>query len=122
MLWRAADHEVTFLESTGLLLGYEENATYDQHCIDLEQGDDIFLGTDGLYEVHCHGRYLEMDGLLELYIESKLAGDGSAAQIVSRVADFCDHQLRDDIAVLRVSVLEWARPTTQCNPTLFPAA
>lgn len=104
LLWREDHRRATMLESTGMAFGCDPEAEYTEQSVDLSPGDEIFLGTDGLYEVHCEGQYLGVDGLLRLYVERKLGGEGSGADIVHCISELCKHKLRDDVAVLRVYV------------------
>ena len=79
-------------------------AEFGELDIELEIGDELLLGTDGLYEIQCGGSYLEIDRLLDIYAEMKSQGMSSAAELVNRVVEYCQGEPRDDIAVLRVSV------------------
>jgi sigma-B regulation protein RsbU (phosphoserine phosphatase) len=102
ILWRREENDISLLAATGTVLGYDSATVYTEKTICLNPGDEVFLGTDGLYEVQCGGTYLEIEGLVELYVQLKRCGRGSGAEIVGRVAELCNERLRDDVAVLRI--------------------
>ena len=72
--------------------------------IELHKGIEILLGTDGLYELRCGDEFFDIDGLFGLYVDMKRSGEDSAVALVRRVVD-CRSPLRDDMAILRVSVV-----------------
>ncbi len=106
ILWKAAEDRAVLLGPTGPLLGMQGGLAYDEQAVGLQRGDELLLGTDGLFEVLCDREFLEVEGLLEIYTELKRSGVTSAAALVDRVVDLCKGGLRDDIAILRVSVVE----------------
>jgi len=106
IFWKAADRQPVLLGPTGPLVGIASGVTYQERTIELQRGDELLLGTDGLFEVQCGPGFLEIEGLLEIYAELKRSGVDSASELVARIVEFCRGELRDDIAVLRVSVVE----------------
>ena len=104
--WDHANGQARMLDSTGPVIGCDSDNIYEQEIVQLHPGDDILLGTDGLYEVRCGDEFLDIDGLFKLYVDMKHSGEDSAAALVGRVVDYCRSPLRDDMAVLRVSVVE----------------
>jgi sigma-B regulation protein RsbU (phosphoserine phosphatase) len=105
-LWRADRQAAELIGPTGLLVGALEDAKYRDEVLQLQVGDELFLGTDGLFEVNIGGRLMEIEDLLEIYTDLKLKGQDSASMFVDRVSEFCGGAFRDDIAVLRVTVME----------------
>lgn len=104
MLWSASKRRAESLDSTGPLIGSLGGARYGEQTRQLSVGDELLLGTDGLFEVRCGTEFLGAEGLLELYAVHKRIGEESASDLVSRVLRFCGGQLRDDLAVLKVLV------------------
>lgn len=102
--WSASKAQAVLFEPTGPVAGISSGAEFGELDIELEIGDELLLGTDGLYEIQCGGSYLEIDRLLDIYAEMKSQGMSSAAELVNRVVEYCQGEPRDDIAVLRVSV------------------
>lgn len=103
-LWEAAKKQAIEIEPTGPLMGVAMEAVYKEHVIHLDSGDEILLGTDGLIEIRCKADYLQSEGLMELYTDLKRSHDMSARKLVERVIEYCDGELRDDLAILRISV------------------
>lgn len=103
MLWKAAEGQTLLLGSLGPAAGVTSAFPYAEETIGLQSGDELLLGTDGLVDVQCAERFLEIDNLLELYGGLKRSGTGSAAELVNRLIGCCpDAKLRDDVAILRV--------------------
>lgn len=105
ILWRQDEGSAVLLGLTGLPYGVMPNASYEEQTIRLSSGDEVLLGTDGLYEEHCGEHYLGLDGLVDIYAHLKHSGHSSAAELVEQVVDLCGSKLRDDVAVLRISVV-----------------
>ncbi len=106
MHWRQSESRAVLLMPTGPVTGIDGGAVFGEVEVGLESGDELMLGTDGLYEVHCGGSYLELDRLLEIYSDLKQQGVCSAVELVNKVVEYCRGDLRDDIAVLRVCMEE----------------
>jgi len=104
MLWSAVEARASCLGPTGPLVGPVPDAVYEDESCEVHPGDEILLGTDGLFELPCKSESLGIEGLLDLYAESKRSGAGSAGELVDRVTTFCHGELRDDVAILRVFI------------------
>jgi sigma-B regulation protein RsbU (phosphoserine phosphatase) len=52
LLFRFGETEPELLERTGILLGVDEQADFDQQLLHLNSGDLIFLYTDGIFDAH----------------------------------------------------------------------
>jgi sigma-B regulation protein RsbU (phosphoserine phosphatase) len=101
--WNASSKLATLMPPTGLLVGQFPGAVYEEHQIVLSEEDEILLATDGLYELWRQGELLGIDGLMRLYTEMKLSTEQSASGLVERVVNFCESELRDDLAILRIT-------------------
>lgn len=106
ILWKAAERQAVLLDSTGPVVGIMDDMTYQDETVQLQPGDELLLGTDGLFEVRCKEAFLEIEGLLGLYTGLRQSGVYSATGLVDRVIEFCQGELRDDVAILRVTVVE----------------
>lgn len=104
--WNSTDQNARLMATTGAAMGCDSSFTYADDTIQLNLGDELFIGTDGLYEVRCEGVFLDIDGLLQIYTDLKRSGTGLATALVDRVIDYCRADLRDDVAILRISVVE----------------
>lgn len=101
--WDGSTRSPSMLDSTGPLLGIEEIASYGEETLALRGEDELLVGTDGLYEVRCESGFLEIEGLLCLYTEMRDSGEFTIPQLVRRLMDFCGGDLRDDLAIIRVT-------------------
>jgi serine phosphatase RsbU (regulator of sigma subunit) len=106
IVWSASEKRAVLLPPTGPLVGAIADATFEERIVPLQTGDEILLGTDGLYEVGCGKDLLGVEGLLSMYEQSMRTEPPSAAELVDQVEGLCDGILRDDIAILRISVME----------------
>ncbi|MCL5102820.1 MAG: SpoIIE family protein phosphatase [Armatimonadetes bacterium] len=104
-LWRHAELGATMLASTGIPVGIWDNATYEEFIVRLRHGDELLLGTDGLYEVRCGAGLLEIDGLLNIWSEIRKTGHFIPTVLVDRIIDVCRGGLRDDVAILHISLV-----------------
>lgn len=106
LLWRSTEHQAEIIYPTGPLVGIIDQAAFSEETIELQPGDELLLGTDGLFEIRCNGRMMELDDLLAIYNETKHSGALTVGPFIDRISEVCDGQFRDDIAVLRVSIAE----------------
>gem|GEM_PF-1485515 len=106
MFWDSAAGCARILSPTGPLVGMIRNCAYDEKTLQLKCGDELLLSTDGLSEAQCSHGLIEIEELLHVYEELKHSGPSSAFELVKHVIDYCGNELRDDVAVLRVSVVE----------------
>lgn len=61
---RLRDSRAEFLEANGTLLGFDPQATYQEHEFELRSGDRLLLYTDGLFESHSRTTESGTDVLL----------------------------------------------------------
>jgi PAS domain S-box-containing protein len=104
VFWCAGDRQANLLDPTGPLLGMLADSVFTAEMIAFSPGDEILLGTDGLFELRRDHGYMRIEDLIAIYTELKQAQGFSALKLVDEVIRFCGTELRDDIAVLRVGV------------------
>lgn len=104
ILWSAQEQQARLLEPTGPILGMLCDSDFTAEAVSLSPGDEVLLGTDGLFELKCDNGYMRIEVLIEIYTQMKRSGDLTASQLVDRIVDTCRNGLRDDVAVLRVGV------------------
>ena len=103
--------DVTTLESTGMVLGLEEDRTYGcSESISLEPGDVILLPTDGIQEAKGPGTVDNVFGIPQMLDVVRTHRDKPAAEIIHTLyhaaRDFsCDMPQEDDMAMIVVKVL-----------------
>jgi PAS domain-containing protein len=117
ILWSAAEGQATLLGPTGPIIGAVTGIRCEEASITLNSGDELLLATDGLFEIKCDNAFLEVGGLLEIYTDLKRSGVMSAAGLVKRVVDHCGGEVRDDVAVLRVTAAAEDVPPTSTWPS-----
>ena len=70
LVWRSSSRRVEVIESPGIALGKFNYEEFSDYRIDLEEGDYLFLYTDGVIEqIDPQGRGLENAGLISLLEE-----------------------------------------------------
>lgn len=105
MLRRAPEGGVVRLSACGPLLGAVAGVTYTEETTTVASGDTIVLYTDGVTEARSGNSFFG-----EARVEAALVPGGTAAEVVDRlqsaVRRFVQADLRDDVAVLVVRLLE----------------
>ena len=101
------DGRVRFLPGGGLPLGFFEDARPATEQLELEPGDLLFFYSDGVTEARdAGGEYFERRLADEL---ARLAGRPASevvASIRDRVLDFSESDLRDDVTMMALRVLD----------------
>ncbi len=99
----STDGERRALESTGLILGIDEDATWKSRKYDLAQGERLLIVTDGVTETHgANGTLFGRDRLIELLSDCEdLSLDEVAEQIKHALVAFRqESKQHDDVTVL----------------------
>jgi len=117
MFWSAAEGKAFLLGPTGPIVGAVSGIHCEEESLSLNFGDELLLATDGLFEIKCDGGFLEVDGLLRIYEELKRSGAASAEKLVQAVVEYCTGEVRDDVAVLRMTAVEEANPPSASWPS-----
>ncbi|MCL5102819.1 MAG: SpoIIE family protein phosphatase [Armatimonadetes bacterium] len=104
VLWDATKQAATLIEPTGPVLGVERGLIYTQRIVQLRPLDELLLATDGLYEIRYDNHPLGISRLLAEYAGLKKAGVDSATQLLQHITEMCHGDLRDDVAILRITL------------------
>jgi len=101
------DGTVSTLGSTGTIVGAFPYAGFSQAEIWLDPNDVLFLYTDGLTEARC-GR--ELYGETRLFEVLGFQTTAAPTEVVERIVDdvmlFCECELRDDLAILALRLVD----------------
>lgn len=98
-----ANGNVSEIETTNTILGIFPKATFEDKTITLNQGDTIFLYTDGVVEARRpDNKQFDIERLLHnLSMGVGDTTDGLAERVISSVNNFCEGQeLEDDLTML----------------------
>lgn len=100
------------LPVTGPILGAFESVSFEQAEIRIDQGEVLFLYTDGLTEARSDGRLYGENRLLELLSRTRGGTPHSVARAaIDEVVAYAGGHLGDDLAVLALSLVEYAPET-----------
>jgi serine phosphatase RsbU (regulator of sigma subunit) len=101
---RHANNAVEQLAVTGPVLGVMEEP-FDVKSIYLDDGDMVVLSTDGLTEARdAEGKFLEPEGAMRWIAEEGDEPHHVAARLIERARARSQGSMRDDVAVLAISV------------------
>jgi len=107
MLRRGDGSGVIKLASSGPLLGAVAHVTYLEETVEFGPGDAVVLYTDGVTEARSGNSFFGEDR-----VEATVGLGGSAQEVVDRLEEairrFVEVELRDDVAVLAVRLLDEA--------------
>ena len=97
--------EAVYLTSKGLLLGFTASGEYEDHEMNINPGDEMFLVTDGITEARNKaGELFGQDRLLDMINKLNPAED-SIEQIKKEILNYTDNELEDDVSLIVVKVL-----------------
>jgi len=103
LYYSAATGKVSEVADGGICLGIECGISYENKFVRMQNGDVIFLYTDGATDVKRGAERLEIEGLTEMFISNAHL---PAAEIIDRVfTDICKYSgnhLVDDIAMIAI--------------------
>ncbi|HUK70762.1 MAG TPA: SpoIIE family protein phosphatase [Streptosporangiaceae bacterium] len=101
------DGRVRPLAGGGLPLGFFEDARPSTEQLELEPGDLLFLYSDGVTEARdAAGNYFERGLADELSRLATRSASEIVASVRDRVLEFSDNDLRDDVTMVALRVLE----------------
>jgi sigma-B regulation protein RsbU (phosphoserine phosphatase) len=124
LVWRARVGEVARIECSGLVLGVEPTAEYEEEAAALGPGDAMLLYSDGVVEARGHADVLEIEGLARLFAHTMRRSDGAEASchaavetLFASVLRHASETLHDDATLLLL------RPTVEVagSPAGAPA-
>lgn len=94
-----------YFQSSGLLLGFSESGEYEDHEIQLNSGDEIFIVTDGITEArNKEGDLYGQDRLLN-FVDSLKTEEDSIEKLKQEINTFTGGELEDDVSVIAIKVL-----------------
>ncbi|MBW7905323.1 MAG: SpoIIE family protein phosphatase [Phycisphaerae bacterium] len=103
------DGSMTLLDSGGPVLGVVEDQVYETGSAELHPDDELFLFTDGLYEIiQADGTLLGRDRWIDLLRGLSLEkGGGNLHEVVERARQRCPSgRFEDDVTLVRVRRLK----------------
>lgn len=95
------DGTVERLGTTGPLLGAMAEAPYDDESVTVNPGDRILLYTDGVTEARQGNTFYGEERVADLFARTS---DRPATALLESVRGYVDGELRDDIAVLAITI------------------
>jgi len=97
--------KVDYILSRGLLLGFDGTSEYQDHEIDLNSGDELFLLTDGIMESrNPWGEQFGNEGFLKALNQSD-AGSDSIEVIKKAFSEHTDGKYEDDVSLIEIKKL-----------------
>ena len=99
--------QVKFLESPSMPVGFVENAHYQEHRLQLNPGDRIYLYSDGIIEARNRNDELYGNERLQKLLEIARVGSlhQSVDNILTEVGDFAEGPgIKDDVSVLALEL------------------
>ena len=94
-----------YLQSKGLLLGFSESGEYDDHQMNINKNDEIFLVTDGITEARNQaGELYGQERLLE-FIDKLDPNQDSIEQFKKEINEYTGGELEDDLSLIAAKVL-----------------
>ena len=103
-LLRRANGEVHALGSGSAPLGVHPEATWKPGAEELEAGDLLLLYTDGVIEVRRNGEFFGEKRLQTLLKRKRISVERLPHLVIDQVLAFSGGDLRDDVAVLALSL------------------
>jgi phosphoserine phosphatase RsbU/P len=103
-----ANGEIEHHESTGLPIGVDDGATFDQHVIDLQPGDRVFLYSDGvLEEMNEQRKLFGLERLESVLINNRSAPlRNSLNSVIEQISLWTNGSAyKDDISITAAEIL-----------------
>jgi len=93
---------VKSIKSNGILLGFKEVGNYQNSEIQLNQGESVYLITDGIPETRCTDGDFFGEGKLKEIIGTLSSSDDTLEKIISDFTSATDNNFEDDISIIAV--------------------
>jgi sigma-B regulation protein RsbU (phosphoserine phosphatase) len=104
IIYRSGNKAV-FIESSGLLLGFNPDGQYSNKIIDIKSGDEIILFTDGITESrNKEGELFGNQRLLD-FIGNVSPEDNTVDLLREELLKFTGGELEDDVSVIAIKIL-----------------
>lgn len=91
--------------SKGLLLGFSHSGEYEDHELQLENGSELFLVTDGITEArNSAGEMFKEEGFVEFLSKLDSSVD-SLEQIKTEMYNYTSGEFEDDVSLVKIKML-----------------
>jgi phosphoserine phosphatase RsbU/P len=110
VILRRASGEMHSLRGHSMPLGVHSDAAWISKLVETRPGDLLLLYTDGVTEARRDGELFGEDRLHDLIEKDARPVDELPQAILDAVLEFSDDKLRDDLAIMAVSLGEGAIP------------
>jgi GAF domain-containing protein len=108
-----ADGNCELLEGSGSLVGAFMTLEFTQRSLMMCAGDALVLYTDGLTESRRDGEMYGVERIVAfLGGRNRSSLEALVSEVFNEVREFTRHRLRDDVAMLAIS-LDWPRPASE---------
>lgn len=95
-------NDVKAVSSKGVLLGFSKDSDYEDVAIEMKQGDELYVMTDGITEARSSaGAMLGTDGFLEIIKDKGDAGE-PIDYVKERFKTFANNKFDDDISLVTI--------------------
>lgn len=99
-----SESEARELPSSGSPVGVFPGSLYKEHSLRLSLGDRLLLYTDGVTDARGDKDFFGLEALKDFLVAKRQESPSEfAAQLMSRLKEYSNGQLRDDIAILLIS-------------------
>lgn len=104
-LFLKTQNDVTPFLSNGLLLGFSESGEYQDHELKLENGNEIFLVTDGITEArNSNGEMFREEGFIE-FLKNVPSNTDTLEALKQKMEEFTNGNYDDDVSVINIKTL-----------------
>lgn len=93
---------VKSVKSNGILIGFKETGNYENCEIILNEGESVYLITDGIPETRCTNGDFFGEGRLKQIIETLSTSEDPLEKIVSEFTEATANKFEDDISIIAV--------------------
>ena len=90
------------VKSNGILIGFKETGNYENCEIILNEGESVYLITDGIPETRCTNGDFFGEGRLKQIIETLSTSEDPLEKIVSEFTEATANKFEDDISIIAV--------------------
>ena len=93
------------IHSTGLLLGFNKSGEYNDHEIKLNNGDEIYIVTDGIIEArNKNGEQYGHDRLLD-FVNKLKPDEDPIEKMKKEIFEFTNGELEDDVSFIAIKMI-----------------
>lgn len=104
-LFFKSSNGVKSMVSKGLLLGFSQSGEYEDHELQLESGNELFLVTDGITEArNSTGEMYNEEGFVE-FLSKLNSSTESIEQIKKEMYNYTAGNFEDDVSLVKITML-----------------